>query len=138
MIGRGDNLHHLIFIDDLIEGLFQAAELDEAVGNIFVVAGTKPLTSNEMVNEIAKFFKTKIPKFHLPLSLVLLLAYVMEGVLRPLHIQPPLHRRRIDFFRKSFYFSQEHARKKLKFYPKIDFSEGVTKTAKWYQEMNLL
>ena len=138
MIGRGDNLHHLIFIDDLNEGLFQAAELDEAVGNIFVLAGANPLTSNEMVNEIAKFFKTKIPRFHLPLSLILLLACIMEGIFRPLRIQPPLHRRRIDFFRKSFYFSQEHVRKKLKFDPKIDFSEGVTKTAEWYQEMNLL
>lgn len=138
MIGRGDNLHHLIFIDDLIEGLFQSAELDEAVGNIFILAGTKPLTSNEMANEIAQFFKTKIPKFKLPLSLILSIAYILESILRPLRIQPPLHRRRIDFFRKSFCFSQEHAQKKLKFEPKTDFNEGVRKTAKWYQEMNLL
>ena len=138
MIGRGDNLHHLIFIDDLIEGFFQSAELDEAVGNIFILAGTKPLTSNEMVNEIAQIFNTKIPKLKLPLFLILSMACILEGILRPLGIQPPLHRRRIDFFRKSFYFSQEHAQKKLKFEPKIDFSEGVRKTAKWYQEMNLL
>ena len=138
MIGKGKNLHHPIFIEDLIEGLLLSAEIEEAAGSNFVLAGKKPLTSNEMVEEIAQYFDTKIPRFHLPLQAFLITANIMERILRPLGVQPPLHRRRLDFFRKSFYFSQQGAVNKLGFKPKYDFDAGVKRTGAWYREMGLL
>ena len=138
MIGKGENMHHLIYVGDLIEGLFLAAESDDALGEIFVLAGKKPLTSNEMVAEIAQYYNSKIPKLHAPLFVFLAAAYIMERIFKPLGIQPPLHTRRMDFFRKSFYFSQEHALNILGFQAKTEFSEGVRKTADWYRDTALL
>jgi nucleoside-diphosphate-sugar epimerase len=91
-----------------------------------------------MVEEIALQYNTIIPKIHAPLFMFLAAAYVVEGICRPIGIQPPLHRRRIDFFRKSFYFSQDNALTKLGFKPKTEFVEGVKKTADWYKTMGLL
>ena len=48
----------------------------------------------------------------------------METTLPPLHIEPPLHRRRLDFFRKSFVFSTIKAQRLLGFKPAIDFQSG--------------
>lgn len=138
MIGNGENIHHLIYIDDLIEGLFLAATSKEATGNIFVLAGKETLTTTEMVRAIAQELGTRVPKFRAPLFPFLLLAIMMEKVLRPLGIQPPLHRRRLDFFKKSFLFSQEKSLKTLGFVPQFSFRQGVSETARWYTGMSYL
>jgi nucleoside-diphosphate-sugar epimerase len=138
IIGSGENTHHLIYIDDLIRGLFLAATRKEAVGNIFVLAGKEPKTTTEMVRAIAEELGTSVPKFRAPLFPFLLLAAIMEKVLRPLGIQPPLHRRRMDFFKKSFLFSQEKASKTLGFSPRFSFRQGASETARWYTEMGYL
>jgi nucleoside-diphosphate-sugar epimerase len=72
-----------------------------------------------------------------PLGALMLVASVLEGVLRPLGVQPPLHRRRMDFFRKSFRFSVEDARR-LGYEPRTGLEEGMRATAQWYLERGLL
>ena len=138
MIGKGDNKHQLIYVDDLIEGMYLAATAEQAVGEIFVLAGKEVLSTQEMVDSIAKQLGTSIRRSHAPLGPFLIAATIMEKTLRPLGIQPPLHRRRLDFFRKSFFFSQEKALKILGFQPKTGFAEGVAETARWYKEQGYL
>lgn len=138
MIGKGENIHHLIYIDDLIEGLFLSAKAQEAVGEIFVLSGKEPVTSNEMVKTIAAELGAKVPRFRAPFAPFLAAAILMETTLRPMGIQPPLHRRRMDFFKKSFLFSQEKSINILGFRPRFSFRQGVAETAQWYMEMGLL
>jgi nucleoside-diphosphate-sugar epimerase/SAM-dependent methyltransferase len=138
MIGDGRNLHHVIYIDDLVDALLLAANRPEAIGNVFVIAGNEALSTNEMVSAIAEQTGASIPGFRLPLSPLLLAAAVMEKTLRPLGIQPPIHPRRMDFFRKSFSFSRDKAQGVLRFSPKVSFREGVLRTAAWYREMGYL
>jgi nucleoside-diphosphate-sugar epimerase len=138
MIGDGKNLHHLIHIDDLIDAFSLAAEHPEAIGNIFVVAGEEPVTTNEMVAVIAAQMGARIPGYRVPLSALLFLATVVEKTFQPFGIKPPIYRRRMDFFRKNFAFSQEKAKKILGFQPKVPFSEGIALTAAWYHGMNYL
>ncbi|MEW6570091.1 MAG: NAD-dependent epimerase/dehydratase family protein [Nitrospirota bacterium] len=137
MIGDGKNLHHLIYIDDLIEGMFLAATNENAVREIFILAGKEPLTTNEMVALIAEQLGKDIPKIRIPFYPLVIVATIIERVLRPIGIQPPIHRRRMDFFKKSFTFSQEKALKILGFVPKVDFKHGVLETARWYKDMGL-
>ncbi len=137
-IGNGQNLHHVIFIDDLVDGLFLAAAVQEAEGKIFVLAGKDRVTTNEMVAVIAKQLGTRISRIRVPLFPFLFVATILEAVLRPLGIQPPLHRRRMDFFKKSFVLSQERAQKVLGFVPKVSFEQGVAATARWYEQMGYL
>ena len=58
-------------------------------------------------------------------------AAVFEATFRPLGIQPPIHRRRLDFFRKSFVFSTRKAEALLGFVPRMSFAEGSRGTAAW-------
>ena len=138
IIGKGENLHHLIYVEDLIDGFFTLAENDNAVGEVFLFAGERALSTNEMVATIAKQLVKKVPAFHAPLPPFMALAIILEKTLRPLGIQPPLHRRRMDFFIKGFSLSWEKARDQLAFSPKTGFAEGVEKTAVWYREQGLL
>ena len=132
VIGDGENLHHPIYINDLLEGLVLAATAEKAPGKIFVLAGTEAVTTSEMIKVIAEQLNTKIPKWRLPLSPLLGLATVTENICRPMGIQPPLHRRRMDFFRKSFIFSGKLAAEVLGFAPQVGFKQGVAETAQWY------
>jgi len=81
---------------------------------------------------------TTVPRFRLPLWPFTAAALLMELSLRPLGIKPPLHRRRLGFFTKSFQFSVAKASRELGFTPSIAFADGSRDTARWYAEQALL
>lgn len=134
MIGPGDNLHHLIYVDDLIQGFFLAAEKEKAKGEVFLLSDDTPVSSNEMVKIIATDLGMSLPKFRSPLWPFMAAALLMEKTLKPLGIQPPLHRRRMNFFIKSFSLSNQKAKKLLGFNPLFSFAQGVGETSSWYEE----
>ncbi|HHH46793.1 MAG TPA: NAD-dependent epimerase/dehydratase family protein [Thiotrichales bacterium] len=138
MIGPGQNLHQLIHVDDLVDGMYLAAERESALDGIFNLVGREVLSTQEMVETIADAVGTPLRKFRAPLFPFMAAAVVLEAVCRPLGIQPPLHRRRMDFFVKSFRFDPALARERLGFEPRIDFRTGTRQTAEWYEQQGLL
>jgi dihydroflavonol-4-reductase len=138
MIGAGLNRRQPIHVSDLVRGLLLAASHPAAVGETFVMAGEEILTTRELVAQIARVLGRPTPRWRVPMYPFLAAAMLMEGTLAPLGIQPPLHRRRLDFFRKSFLFSTARARARLNFTPCIPFSQGAIDTAGWYREHGYL
>jgi nucleoside-diphosphate-sugar epimerase len=138
MIGPGTNRRQCIHVNDLVRGLWLAAEHPAAVGETFIMAGREVMTTNEMVERIATALDRKPPRMKVPLWPFVAAATVLEKTLQPLRIHPPLHRRRLDFFRKSFVFSTMKAQRLLGFTPEIDFQSGVADTARWYRSRGLL
>lgn len=137
IIGSGQNLHHPIFVDDLVDGLLAAARSPEAPGEIFLLAGPEAVTTREMVDAIAAAVNRPPPRRRAPLAPFAALAVVLETALRPLGVQPPLHRRRLDFFRKSFRLSPARAGERLGFRPAVGFAEGARRSAEWYRASGL-
>ena len=137
-IGSGQNKHHVMYVEDLIDGFFVAAESKEAVGQIFLLAGNDVLTTDEMIVAIAEAMDKNPPKLRVPLWPFIVAAVFFEMTMKPLGKQPPLHRRRMDFFRKSFVLSGEKAKNTLGFAPQTTFSQGAKLTADWYKENNML
>ncbi|MGH7557121.1 MAG: NAD-dependent epimerase/dehydratase family protein [Gemmatimonadota bacterium] len=138
LIGGGANLHHPIYVDDLVDGLLAAARSPDAVGEVLLLAGREPVTTRQMTEAIARAVGREPRRWHAPLLPFTAAAALLELTLRPLGIQPPLHRRRLDFFRKSHRLSAEKARRRLGFEPRVDFAEGARRTAEWYRSAGLL
>ena len=138
VIGNGENIHQLINVDDLVDGLLLAAKHPAAASETFVLAGNERLTTNDMVSAVAEAVGVRQKRWRAPLWPFMSLAIVLESTLRPLGIQPPLHRRRMDFFTKSFRISTKKAQDILGFRAATNFAEGTRRTAKWYQENDLL
>jgi nucleoside-diphosphate-sugar epimerase/2-polyprenyl-3-methyl-5-hydroxy-6-metoxy-1,4-benzoquinol methylase len=138
VIGSGRNFHHLIYIDDLTDALVLAASTEQAVGKVIVLAGKEAVTTDTMAQVIAAQMGKTIPPLHLPLFPFLCLAYILEKSLGPLGIQPPIYRRRMDFFRKSFLFSNDTSSRVLGFAPRYDVVTGVAETYRWYTKMGYL
>lgn len=138
MIGSGNNRRQCIHVDDLARGLLLAAQHPAANGQTFVFAGNEIMTTQKMVERIAGVLDRKPPRLQLPMWPFIAAAGVMETTLPPLHIAPPLHSRRLDFFRKSFVFSTARAQSVLGFQPAIDFRTGAADTVSWYRARGLL
>lgn len=138
MLGSGNNRRQCMHVNDLIRLLLLAGHHPNAVGQTFVIAGREAMTSNEMVQTIAAAMQVRAPSAHIPLWPFNALARVMETVLPPFGIQPPLHRRRLDFFTKSFVFSTSKVQSLLGFQPEIDFLSGAQDTARWYRAHGFL
>ena len=56
----------------------------------------------------------------------------------PLGVEPPLYRRRVDFFTKSRAFDTSRARREIGFAPSVDLADGIHRTASWYREQGWL
>ena len=137
-VGNGENLHQLIYVDDLSRGLLAACSAPTAAGQTVVLAGAEQITTNQMVVAIGAAVGRTKPAMHAPLWPFLAAAFVFETVFSPLGLKPPLHRRRLDFFRKSFFFATQRAQQVLGFTPAISFSDGAKRTADWYAQNGML
>jgi dihydroflavonol-4-reductase len=74
------------------------------------------------------------PSVKLPVWPFWLAGAACEAVCVPLGIEPPLYRRRVDFFTKSRAFDISRARAELGFAPQVGLSAGIQKTLAWYRE----
>lgn len=133
MLGDGKTLAHFIYIDDLIKGFELCAENSNAIGQVYIIAGEGPLTLNDVVITIAESLNVKPPKLHLPVSPFLILGSVCESICKPLGIEPPIYRRRVDFFTKDRSFNTSKAKKELGFHPEVDMATGIKRTSEWYR-----
>jgi nucleoside-diphosphate-sugar epimerase len=133
IIGDGLNQRQAIHVADLVRGLLLAADSAAAIGETFVMAGQETMNTREMVRQVAGALGRSPPRWRAPLWPFLMAAVLFERTLTPLGIQPPLHRRRLDFFRKSFVFSSTKARTVLNFTPIMPFAKGAAETAGWYR-----
>ena len=52
---------------------------------------------------------------------------------RAWRIEPPLYRRRVDFYTKSRAFDITRARTELGYHPQVDLREGIRRTIAWYR-----
>lgn len=132
-IGGGENLHHLLYIDDLTNALRLAGLSAAAVGQTIVVPGFEAVSTRGMVSLIAKSLGVPVPRRSLPLAPLWLMASAMEFTMRPLGLRPPLHRRRMHFFVKSFRFEGTRALTLLGYKPATPAEDGLRVTAEWYR-----
>jgi nucleoside-diphosphate-sugar epimerase len=138
MIGPGISSMHLIYIEDLTDGIILAGERDEAVGETFILAGNEPIRVKELVNMVAEVLDKSIPRINIPLAPVMLAAKLTHKIFVPLGIEPPIYPRRLDFFVKNREFDISKARSVLGFSPKVDLKTGLACTVDWYRQNNYL
>lgn len=138
MLGPGTALYQLVYIDDLVDGIILCGTVDNAVGNVYILTGEPAVTLNQLIAFIAEAVGASPPRWRFPVVPIYLAAYLCEIVCRPIGIEPPLYRRRVDFFRKDRAFCIEKARRELGFVPKVDLQVGLKRTAEWYEAQGLM
>lgn len=140
MIGSGEVGYHLTYIDDLVRGMVIAATHEDAVDEVFTIGGREHVTLSRLVSLVAAALDVVPPKqrFRIPVAPVMAAATVCETICRPLGIQPPLFRRRVDFFTHHRAFDVSKASRVLGFKANVELEEGLRRTAAWYRTEGLL
>jgi nucleoside-diphosphate-sugar epimerase len=138
MIGSGEVLYHMTFIDDLIQGFILAGSRDEALGEVYTIAGETYTTLRELVDLIADVLEKPHPRFSIPFWPVLTAAVVCDKACRLVGVSPPLYPRRVEFFSLDRAFSIAKAKAQLGYRPAVGLREGLSRTAAWYIEKGLI
>lgn len=133
MLGSGNVEYQMVFVEDLVDGILRCATRDEAIGNVYILTGEEPTTLNQLVKTVAEVLGVKPPRWRFPVMPVYLAGYLCELVFKPLGMNPPIYRRRVDFFRKTRSFDISKAKRELGFQPTTELRSGIAQTAKWYE-----
>ncbi|RMD87964.1 MAG: NAD-dependent epimerase/dehydratase family protein [Candidatus Dadabacteria bacterium] len=134
IIGTGKTLLHWVLVDDLAAAFRLAGEREEAVGNIYIIAGERPVELEYLFFQIAKELGVQTFPFRIPAKPIQLLGSMVEAVCVPFGIEPPIYRRRVDFFTKTRAFDYSRAKRDLGYLPSHTFEEEVGIIAKWYRD----
>jgi nucleoside-diphosphate-sugar epimerase len=134
MLGTGRHFYHVTFIDDLCEGFLLCATVPAAAGRTYILAGGELTSLARLVEVTAEVAGVPPPRLRLPVWPVWLAGAACEAVCAPFGLEPPIYRRRVDFFRKSRAFDIRRAREELGFAPRVGVQEGIRRTLEWYRE----
>ncbi len=132
-LGKGEIFYHVTYVDDLVEGFRRCGEVREAAGRTYILAGGEVTRLNALVALIAEEAGVAPVRMHLPVWPVWIAGALCEAVCVPFGVEPPIYRRRVDFFTKSRAFDISKARAELGFNPEVGLREGVRRTLAWYR-----
>jgi dihydroflavonol-4-reductase len=138
MLGSGDIYYHMVYVSDLISGLRLLGEHPRAAGEVFTLGGEGYYQLRAIVALIARLLEVPPPRMRLPAWPFQIAGSICEKICVPFGIEPPIYRRRVDFFTKSRAFTIEKARRMLGYAPEIDLETGFRRTIDWYRANGLL
>jgi nucleoside-diphosphate-sugar epimerase len=137
MFGSGTTLYHPLYIDNLVDA-FLLAGATPGTGEVYLIGDAQYYSLNDLVTAVGRSMGRDVHIVHLPFGPLWAAAVACETLCKPLQIEPPLFRRRADWFRQNRAFSIDKARKGLGYEPSVNLSTGLATTAAWYRDHGYL
>jgi nucleoside-diphosphate-sugar epimerase len=135
IIGDGQTKLSPVYVEDIVQGLVLCAKhIENAAGEVFIVAGETFVTLEYLASTIAQEANTSILPFKIPTGIAKIGATLCERLCKPFGIEPPIHHRRLDFFFRDQAFAISKIQNTLGFEPQVDVPTGVKWTVNWYKE----
>jgi nucleoside-diphosphate-sugar epimerase len=124
----------LIFIDDLARAVVLAAEREQLTDSTMFLGHRDPVTAADLMRTLAEAFERQYRPWRVPR--MALRAFALGGELAwRFGEEPLLDRARLtELGSEGFVCSVERARELLGFTAAVPLSEGITRTARWYQQ----
>ena len=138
MLGKGKGIYHLVHVDDLANTVLLAGITPAALGEAFISASDEPISIEDMSQIIAHNLGTKVRTVRLPIQPFYWAADLCALICPPLRIQPPIYRRRVDFYTKDRKFDNSKIKKYLDYEYNYDNEKGLEETTLWYLNQGLL
>ena len=124
-----------IYVKNLVDGIFLAAESPAAVGEVFNLTDGQRVTKKQFVGRVAELAGLKPPTRHIPLWLAGFLANLVEGgaKLRGAKNPPLINKARYKFLGLNLDYSIEKARRVLGYQPPFTFEQGIERAMAEHQ-----
>ncbi|MCA1906278.1 MAG: NAD-dependent epimerase/dehydratase family protein [Desulfarculus sp.] len=134
MAGPGDAFYHPLYIDNLVDAFELAETAPGVVGKAYLIGDAEYLTIKDLVLRIARALDTKVQIVHVPFWPVYAASALCEVIFKPLPWEPPIFRRRADWFRQNRAFRIDRARAELGYEPRVQLDDGLRRTGEWYRQ----
>jgi nucleoside-diphosphate-sugar epimerase len=135
IVGDGNNLRSMVYIDNLAQGLILAAATPAAAGRIYWIADERPYTMNEIIDTVERLMETefgiacahrrlKVPGFASEV------AWLADTMLQSLGF----YRQKIHVLsemNKTIACSIERAKEELGYRPTVALEEGMRRSLRW-------
>jgi nucleoside-diphosphate-sugar epimerase len=128
LFGAGEGRRHMVYVSDLADAFLRACEQPGAANHEMIVAGPEAVPLREMLRTLANLARRRSCGPRLPLAPMLGLAAVTEDVCKRFNIDPPLYRRRMDFYTNDAAFDWSRAQRVLGWEPRVTLREGLART----------
>ncbi len=138
MLGKGKGMYHLVHVDDLTNTILLAGITPRALGEAFISAGDEPISIEDMSRVIARQLGRGVRTIRLPIQPFYWASDLCRVICTPLGIQPPIYRRRVDFYTKDRQFDNRKIREYLDYQFGYDNERGLAETTAWYRDQGLL
>jgi nucleoside-diphosphate-sugar epimerase len=140
IVGRGENLVDISYIDNVAHAHLLAAEILETNQNIsgqaYFISQGEPVNLWKWINDL--FYKTGIPdvKKRVPFGLAFTVGKMQEFVHQCIFPakEPKMTRFLAEQLAKSHYFSIEKAKSDLGYVPIVSTAEGMNRLVSWIQK----
>ncbi|PHR27551.1 MAG: oxidoreductase [Desulfotalea sp.] len=133
-VGEGMATVHFVDVRDLAFSFILAMEHKDVNGEVFIIAGDTVLPLRDLAKMIADKCEVREPWLKLPVKPMQWAGGLCEALCAPFGIEPPLYRRRVDFFTKDRSFNTNKAKRLLGFTSKQTVSAEVDDILHWYKE----
>jgi len=128
ILGDGTRELPLVYVEDVIDAIFQAAETSEFDGRVFHIVDPTQVTQNQVVQDyISKNAKTA-KATHVPVPIVYGLALAVELLSRILKRPAPLSIYRVKSALACMRFDCSRAEKELGWSPRVGVASGLQET----------
>jgi len=125
--GSGNQVLNCIYVKNLVQGIFLAAEVPEAIGEVFNLTDGGRVTKRDFVGRVAQLAGLRPPRRAIPLWLAWTLAVLMERRAKRLKsTEPPLvNKARYKFLGLNLDYSIAKARRVLGYNPLFTTEQGL-------------
>ncbi len=137
-VGKGQNLVHFIDVRDLARSFMLAMAATETNAEIYIISGERALSLKEFCSIAAKKLNVPPPKLRLPVKPMQWAGSLCEAICIPLKINPPLYRRRVDFYTKDRSFTSAKAKDQIGFSPAISVEQEISDIVDDYRQRGWL
>lgn len=136
-LGGGKGALNTIYVGNLIEAMFLAAENPRAIGQVYNLTDGERVSKRRFIETLGKGLDLPtVRPVGLPLWLARPLANWMEGQARRQGASEPprLTQARVKFLGLNLDFSIDKAKRELGYKPRSTFDEGMQETIAWYRQ----
>ncbi len=138
IVGSGDNLRSMAYVDNLCQGLILAAMRERAAGRVYWIADKRPYSMNEIVDTIERLLEKefghncKHQRMRLP-GFASEIAWLADKTLQGLGIyHQKIHV--LSEMNKSIACAVTRAERELGYQPTIALEEGMRRSLRWCAE----
>jgi predicted dehydrogenase/nucleoside-diphosphate-sugar epimerase len=128
ILGDGTRELPLVFVEDVVDAIIQAAETSEFDGRVFHIVDRTRITQNQVVHDYISKNAKKAKVIRVPVAIVYGLALGFEVLSKVLNRPAPLSIYRVKSALARMQFDYTRAEKELGWKPRIGVASGLQET----------